>query len=147
MTKLLAVLAVLAVLAAGAVTAIALDGSETPTPARAGNAATKLAIVHVREGCHVWSKGSLDGVAMRLSAKRGADLRITNRDVVPHQLVQLAGPKLRLEGHMMTGKTQLVTFKQPGAYHFKTKVVEMGPPVRAKTIGPDNALHLTVSVR
>ena len=146
MTKFIAVIAVLIASAAGAVTAIALDGNENPTRARAGTATTELAIAHVRTGCHVWSKGSLKGVAMRLGVKRGADLRITNRDVVPHQLVQLAGPKLRLEGHMMTGKTQLVSFKQPGDYHFTTKVIEMGPPANTETTGPDNALHLTVSV-
>jgi hypothetical protein len=54
---------------------------------------------------------------------------------------------LHIKSHMMMNQTQLITFKQPGVYRFKTKVVEMGPMMEVKTIGPDNTLRLTVSVR
>jgi hypothetical protein len=36
---------------------------------------------------------------------RDARLQILNRDVVAHQLVQIAGPPLKLRGHMMSGKS------------------------------------------
>ena len=48
---------------------------------------------------------------------------------------------------MMMNEKQVLTFKQPGSYRFKTKVIEMGPMMEVKTIGPDNILRLTVSVR
>ena len=41
----------------------------------------------------------------------------------------------------------VITFKRPGVYRFKNKVIEMGPEMNVKTIGPDNTLRLTVSVR
>ena len=107
---------------------------------------TNLEIQHVRNGCHVWSKGGLQASSLRMSLTRGARLQVLNRDVVPHQLVQVAGPNLALRGHMMIGKTQLITFKQPGVYLLKDGVVEMGPNMNVKTIGPDNMLRLTVSV-
>lgn len=108
-------------------------------------ATTNLDIQHVRDGCHVWSKSGRQASSLRLSLIRGARLQVLNRDLVPHQLVQVAGPNLALQGHMMIGKTQLITFKQPGVYLFKDRVVEMGP-MNVKTIGPDNMLRLTVFV-
>jgi hypothetical protein len=40
-----------------------------------------------------------------------------------------------------------ITFATRGLYQFKTKVIEMGPMMEVKTIGPDNTLRLTISVR
>lgn len=109
-------------------------------------ATTNLDIQHVQNGCHVWSKGGLQASFLRLSLTRGARLQVLNRDLVPHQLVQLAGPNLALQGHLMIRKTQLITFKQPGVYRFKDRVVEMGPKMNVETNGPENTLHLTVFV-
>ena len=53
-----------------------------------------------------------------------------------HRLVQLAGPRLRIKGHMMMGQSQTIMFKQPGLYRFKTKVVEMGPRWRSRQSAP-----------
>lgn len=108
---------------------------------------TKLTIQHVQKGCHVWSSGSRRTASMQLSLKRGARLQILDQDIDPHGLVQTAGPKLAFTGHMMMGERQTITFKQPGVYRLKNKVIEMGPMAMVKTIGPDNTLRLTVSVR
>lgn len=139
-------------------TAVALDRSSaravasTTMAATMGTAATpsaitKLTIQHVQRGCHVWSYGSRQGASMRLSLDRGARLQLLDQDIDPHGLVQLSGPKLRIHRHMMMGETQLITFKQPGLYRLKNKVIEMGPAMDVKTIGPDNTLRLTVFVR
>ena len=68
-------------------------------------------------------------------------------DIDPQGIVQLSGPKLNIRGHMMMGEQQTITFKRPGVYRLKNKVIEMGKMMDVKTIGPDNTLRLTVSVR
>jgi hypothetical protein len=110
-------------------------------------ATTHLVIRHVQRGCHVWSTGSLRTTSLRLDVAAGARLHIVNRDIVPHRLVQLAGPELALQGHMMVGKSQLVTLGRTGIYRFKDTVVEMGPMPTAETNGRVNTLRLTVTVR
>ena len=110
-------------------------------------ATTQIMIRHVLRGCHVWTYRGHQAASMRLNLQHGGRLRIMDNDMDPHGLVQLAGPKLRLKGHMMMGQGQTIRFKQQGLYRFKTKVVEMGPEMEVKTIGPDNKLRLTVSVR
>ena len=106
----------------------------------------KLTIQHVLKGCHVWSDGSRRAATMSLTLKRGTRLTITDMDIDPHQMMQTAGPRLGLRGHMMMGGVESVVFKQPGLYRLATRTVEMGPMMNAKTVGPDNALRLTVRV-
>jgi hypothetical protein len=110
------------------------------------SALTALTIQHVQKGCHVFANGSRQSAAMRLTLKRGAGLKITDQDIDPHGLVQLAGPRLNFSGHMMMGQQQTIMFKTPGHYRLKTRVVEMGKMANVKTIGPDNVLRLTVTV-
>jgi hypothetical protein len=172
-TVKLAAAAIAIALTAAIVGSIAYGSSRAAAPSPAvsyGSPAspgtTKLVIRHVRRGCHVWSRGAVQTASLRLgltrrprlqvhpqpgslhvSLTRDARLQILNRDHVAHQLVQLAGPPLVLRGHMMNGKAQLITFSQPGLYRFANRVVKMGPEREAKTIGRDNTLRLTVSVR
>ena len=159
MIKILGVLAGL--IAGGAIvtgTAVAIDRTQAPAVAPTTmsgmmNAAslsvgmTKLTIQHVQKGCHIFSDGSRRAASMRLSLKPGARLQLLDQDIDPHGLVQVAGPKLQLKGHMMMGERQTITFKQAGVYRLKTRVIEMGKMINVKTIGPDNTLRLTVSVR
>ena len=161
MTKILIAVAVF--VAAGASvtgTAAALDWSGQPsavpvvapmtmagtmTPASM-TVTKKLTIQHVQKGCHVWSDGSRRAPTMSLTLKRGTRLTITDMDIDPHQLLQTAGPRLRLHGHMMMGGVESVVFEQSGLYKLTTRTLEMGPIMKAKTVGPDNKLRLTVRV-
>jgi hypothetical protein len=135
-------------------TAVALDqglsGTSAPRSTQADSAGssvpTTLTIQHVLKGCHVFANGSRQAASMRLSLKPGARLRIVDQDIDPHGLVQLAGPRLNYEGHMMMGQRQTITFTKPGVYRLRNKVVEMGKMATIKTIGPDNVLLLTVTV-
>lgn len=157
MTKNLVVLA--AFIAGGAIvtgTAFALTDAPAVAPTTMSGAmsvasssvgVTKLTIQHVQKGCHVLSDGSRQVASMRLSLKPGARVQLLDQDIDPHGLVQLAGPKLQIKGHMMMGERQTITFKQAGVYRLKTRVIEMGKMVNVKTIGPDNTLRLTVSVK
>ena len=129
------------VLGGAALTGTALALNQT----RSG-ATTKLTIQHVQKGCHVFAIGSRQSGSMHLSLKRGASLQIVDQDIDPQQLVQLAGPRLGYAGHVMIGQHQTIMFKNPGLYRFKNRVIDMGPMMNVKTIGPDNVLRLTVTV-
>lgn len=143
-------------------TALALDRTQSPTrspavapmtmsgmtAAPASSATTRtLAIQHVLKGCHVWSDGRRQAASMSVRMQRGERLQIIDQDIDPHGLVQVAGPKIAIHGHMMMGQKQTIDFVQPGLYRFRTKVIEMGMSMNVRTIGPDNTLRLTVSVR
>ena len=144
MTKLL--VAIAGLVAGGAiVTGTAVAYGTTSVSASTGM--TKITIQHVQKGCHVLSNGSRQAASMTLNLKSGASLQLRSMDIDPQGLVQLSGPKLNIKGHMMMGQQQTITFKQPGVYRLKNKVIEMGTMMNVKTIGPDNTLRLTVSVR
>ena len=156
MTKILVV--IVGLIAGGAIvtgSAVAADRGANPAVApttmsgmmTTASGMTKLTIQHVQKGCHIWSDGTRGAASMRLNLRRGARLRIVDQDIDPHGLVQVAGPKLSFKGHMMMGQSQTITFTKPGVYKLKNRVVEMGPEMEVKTIGPDNTLRLTISVR
>jgi hypothetical protein len=117
------------------------NGNATATPA-----AETLNIVHVQRGCHVWSNGTKSGATMQMMLAAGGTLRITDEDVDPHKLIQVAGPKVMLGKAMMTGDVAQISFPTKGVYRFTTKTLEMPGMAEVKTIGPDNHLMLTVSV-
>ena len=117
------------------------NGNVAATPA-----AQTLTIVHVQRGCHVWSNGAKSGPMMRMMVAAGGTLRITDEDVDPHKLIQVAGPQVMLGKAMMTGDVAQISFPAKGVYRFTTKTLEMPGMAEVKTIGPDNHLMLTVNV-
>jgi hypothetical protein len=108
--------------------------------------AQALNIVHVQRGCHVWSNGTTSGPQMRMMLAAGGTLRITDEDVDPHKLIQVAGRKVMLGKAMMTGDVAQISFPAKGVYKFTTKTLEMPGMAEVETIGPDNHLMLTVNV-
>jgi plastocyanin len=108
-----------------------------------------LTIRHQLHGCHAWS---LDGGAYKtsqvLTFRHGGTLVVTDNDVMSHKLVETSGPALRIAHPTMTriGATAKVIFAQPGTYRFTTKPGE-DYMKGIKTIGEDNVLRLTVTVR
>ena len=158
----LAAISLGAVLAAGAPAALA------------GPAAT-LTIHHQLRGCHAWSlNGGRDVVNQTLHLRAGGALTVANFDLMPHRLLQLAGPTLRIRNlaaatptpmmpgmggmPMMGSRTARagmmngmgaatrVVFARPGLYRFTTKAGE-DYMAGVRTVGPDNTLRLTVVVR
>jgi plastocyanin len=128
----------------------------------AGNAA--LIIRHQIRGCHTWSvNGGPYRANQTLRIQHGSFVTITNNDVMPHQLIKVAGPTVRLTNlntgmmgagmhkssvagamtHM--GASTRVVFTHPGTYRFMTKAGEDYMP-GMKTIGEDNVLRLVVIV-
>lgn len=110
-----------------------------------------LIIRHQMRGCHAWSLGltAAAKVSQTVWLKRGVHLEIGNNDVMPHKLVQLAGPRVRLpEGASMNslGAMIEVRFPNAGVYRFATKAgKDYSKGVR--TIGADHTLKLRVIVR
>jgi plastocyanin len=139
---------VLLALVAAAIAVAAPAGAKAPV---------QIQIHHATHGCHTWSVGNNAGRASQtVRVHAGTTFTITNNDVMPHTLVQLAGPKIALNastmGHMSTmrmshmGATTQFALRAPGTYRFTTKAGEDYPGVTVKTTGEDNVLRLTVVV-
>ena len=129
---------------------LALVAAAVAVAAPAGaKAPIQITIQHQTHGCHSWTVGnSAVYPSHTLRVHAGTAFTITNNDVMPQKLVQLAGPRLVLHssqmGHM--GATMTLTLRTPGTYRFTTKPGEDYPGVHVKTIGEDNVLRLMVVV-
>lgn len=132
------------VLAAAALAVLVLTapaGAASPLP---------ITIRHQVKGCHTWAvAGGAFRASQTIRLARGKTIAITNHDVMPHMLVQLAGPRLTLHAAKMNhmGASTHVTFTRPGTYRLRTVAGEDYPSMQGmKTIGEDNVLRLTVVV-
>lgn len=124
----------------------------------------QVTIRHQVQHCHAWAVGTGPYQASQsLHVARGTEIVVTNNDLMPHKLIQLAGPAVTftnltsgmgmmglrgpfapgMMGRMHSG-TEFILAK-PGTYHFTTKTGEdyIGG---VKTTGADNVLKLTVVV-
>src|SRR5205814_10630699 len=101
----------------------ALYALAVTSAAPAGGGAT-VTIRHQMRGCHSWSFNSGPFKASQsVTVKAGTVLRFTTHDVMPHKLVQAAGPKVRLAHPNMSkmASSSTVTLAQKGVYRFTTK--------------------------
>jgi plastocyanin len=109
-----------------------------------------VTIRHQMRGCHSWSFANGPYKAtLKIRVDRDATVRFVNNDVMPHKLVQLAGPKATITKANMKhmSAVAVLTFPREGLYRFTTKAGEDYPSMGAmKTIGEDNVLRLTVVV-
>jgi hypothetical protein len=128
----------------------AVVGLLVASGASAAGTAT-ITISHQMRGCHAWQLGSgKPSPTLSVTLKAGTVLRFVDNDVMPHKLVQQAGPKLRLAHANMSHISASTSVKlvQKGVYRFTTKAGEDYPRFSSmKTIGEDYVLHLTVHVK
>lgn len=135
-----------------------------PAGARAPRGSATLVIRHQYRHCHTWSaNGGPSRARQRLTLRPGSSLTVIDYDVMPHRLVELAGPAvtmrngttMRMMGgyrsgppgamrHM--GASTTVTFSKRGVYRFRTRAGEDYMP-GVRTGGADNVLTLVVTVR
>src|SRR5690348_7968917 len=120
--------------------------------ASAGAAGTAtITISHEMRGCHMWQLGSGKlAPSLKIDLAHGTTVRFVNNDIMPHKLMQLAGPKLALKGANMNrvSAVAIVKFAHAGAYRFTTKPGEDYKLFAGhKTIGADYVLRLTVHVK
>ena len=107
-----------------------------------------LTIRHQTRGCHAWSfNGGPYKASLKITVARGTMLKVVDNDVMPHKLIQLAGPKAKLVSPAMRRMSAQakVVFAKKGTYRFTTKPGE--DYIKGiKTIGADNVLRVTVVV-
>jgi hypothetical protein len=122
-----------------------------PTAVAAATSPTvRLAIVHVVRGCHAWGTASSQplGPSRTLSVRRGTKLEIRVNCPMSFQLAQVAGPRLNLgDTRMYSGTVRTIVFARKGVYKLTATNVETSEQVGLQTLGPDNVLSLTVTVR
>ena len=135
----------------GAVLALAALSALAVTSAAPANSTATVTIRHQMRGCHSWSFNSGPFRATQsVTLRAGTVRRFPNNDVMPHKLVQAAGPKMRLAHPNMIKMTSSATVKltQKGLYRFTTRAGEdYAWAGSMKTVGEDNVLRLTVRVK
>ena len=118
-------------------------------PTAAASPTVRLAILHVVHGCHVW--GTPDskpfGPTRTLVLKPGTKLEIRINCPMAYDVVQVAGPKVLEPSRWQTGTAHTLTFKRRGVYRLRAVNVQSSEEMNLQTLGPDNALVLTVRVR
>jgi hypothetical protein len=108
-----------------------------------------ITIRHQVRHCHAWSfDGSAYKATLRVRLDRDTSLMIVNNDVMPHKLIQVAGPKAKVSTANMNhlAAKAWVSFTRAGTYTFRTRAGE-DYLKGMKTIGEDNVLRLVVTVR
>jgi plastocyanin len=135
----------------GSALALAALATLAVTAAAPAGGTGTIAIRHQMRGCHSWSFNSGPfKPSLSVSVRAGTVLRFTNNDVMPHKLVQAAGPKMRLSHPNMSKMASSASVKltQKGVYRFTTKPGgDYSWAGTMKTVGEDNVLRLTVRVR
>jgi plastocyanin len=110
-----------------------------------------ITISHQMKGCHMWQVANGNPkVNLSVTVKAGTLIRFVNNDIMPHRLIQQAGPKVALTRPNMNRMSASTSLKlaHAGVYRFTTKAGEDYAWMKSmKTIGEDNVLHLTVHVK
>jgi plastocyanin len=135
----------------GAALALAALSALVVTAGAPASGAGTVTIRHQMRGCHSWAFNSGPfKPSLSVNVEAGTVLRFTNNDVMPHKLIQAAGPKMRLTHSNMLkmGSSATVRLTQKGVYRFTTKAGEDYSWARSmKTSGEDHVLLLTVRVK
>ena len=116
--------------------------------ALASSPQSTLTIRHQTRGCHAWSfNGGPYKASLKITLAPGRTLNVIDNDVMPHKLIQLAGPKAKLVSPVMKHMSAQarIVFAKKGTYRFTTKPGE-DYMKGITTIGKDNVLRLTVVV-
>jgi plastocyanin len=107
-----------------------------------------VTIDHVTRGCHVLTVNhGAQTTSATIHLATGGILRVQDNDVMPHQIVRVAGPQAQFVGAAMKhmGARSTVTFPTPGTYSLTTKAGE-DYMKGVQTLGPDNTLRIKVVV-
>ena len=148
MTRLLLILAGFSV-GIGLTAGVAMTSTASPRHVSAAPKNAKILIRHQMRGCHGWSvNGGAFRATQRVTLRVGASMTVTNNDVMPHRLVKLNGPAVRIGRASMNhmSATARVVFSHKGIYRLGTKAGEDYPGMEMKTIGEDNVLRMVVEV-
>jgi len=107
----------------------------------------RLTIIHTVRGCHVWQSSHDLGPSGTVTLARGGKLVLRVSCPMNFTLTQTRGPKLVLGNPVMsTGTSRTITFAKRGVYVLRAVNVQSSADMGLQTLGPDNALTLTVRV-
>ena len=117
-------------------------------PAAPATKDVAVVIRHQTRHCHAWSYNG-DPYAADQTAQLtvGDSITVTNKDVMAHKLIELAGPAATITTAAMDkpSATSTITFAKPGTYMLGTKPGE-DYTKGIVTTGADNALRIKVVV-
>ena len=107
----------------------------------------QLAIVHTVRGCHIWQSTHALGPAGVVQLARGGHIKLRVNCPMDFRLVQVRGPAVRVgDPTFHTGTTRTIAFPKRGTYVFSATNLQSSEQEGLQTLGPDNALRLTVRV-
>lgn len=132
----------------GAFVTVALAaGVASATPSTANPKTVALSIPHVQKGCHVWNDGRRQTANLQLSLRRGDHVVIVNHDINGHRLVQTSGRRVATGAPLNMHSRRHLVFPSAGTYAFRSRTFELEGLPEIPSMGPDNTLRLTVTVR
>lgn len=119
-----------------------------PLGTAAASPTVRLSILHTVHGCHVWVSSKVLGPSTTITVKPGTRLQIRPACPMDFDFAQTAGPRLAIGNpRTVRGSTRVIVFARRGVYRLTARNVQTPAEVGLQTLGPDNALTLTVVVR
>jgi hypothetical protein len=109
----------------------------------------QLTIVHTVQGCHVWQAAAHTlGATAKVTVPRGGKVTVRISCPMDFTLHQVGGPRIALgDPTLHTGTQRTFAFPRKGVYVLRATNVQSSADMGLQTLGPDNALTLTVTVR
>jgi hypothetical protein len=107
----------------------------------------RLAIVHTVQGCHVFATAAGRQLAMSttLSVKAGTKVEIRISCPMSYTVTQVSGPAVTIgDPTFYTGTSRTIVFPRRGVYVLRAVNIQSSADMGLQTLGPDNALTLTV---
>jgi hypothetical protein len=116
--------------------------------AAAASPTVRLSILHTVHGCHVWMSTKVLGPTTTLRVTPGTRVQIRPNCPMDFDFAQTAGPAVALgDPRTVRGSSRTFVFRKRGVYRFTATNVQTPEEVGLQTLGPTNALTLTVVVR
>jgi hypothetical protein len=107
----------------------------------------QLAIVHTVHGCHIWQTTRNVGPTGVVRLARGGRIQLRVNCPMDFRLVQVRGPAVALGNPTFhTGTTRTIVFPRRGTYVLSATNLQSSEQAGLQTLGPDNALKLTIVV-
>jgi len=109
----------------------------------------QLTIIHTVQGCHVWQAAAHSlGAATKVTVPRGGKVTVRISCPMDFTLRQVAGPRIALgDPTLHTGTQRTFAFPKKGVYVLRATNIQSSEEMGMQTLGSDNVLTLTVTVR
>jgi hypothetical protein len=107
----------------------------------------QLAIIHTVHGCHIWQTTRALGPAGVVTLPRGSRIVLRVNCPMDFRFVQVRGPGVATGDRTFhAGTSRTLSFPKRGLYVFSATNLQSSEEMGLQTLGPDNALRLTVRV-